>query len=140
MKTYEVCPGDKIGKVVKRLIALANKTKETITVEFQGIVLAVEPGDNPGDIVELYLIERERLDDEAEVKLTFGELSKGDMFIVFPIPGDNQGHGGFKGTHRIFRKIVFFGGSPPLVLIRAEKWSTGELCEIPDSTQVIRVA
>jgi hypothetical protein len=37
-------------------------------------------------------------------KLTFGELKRGDMFIAFPRPGDNSGHGGYKGTHWIYYK------------------------------------
>lgn len=36
--------------------------------------------------------------------LTFGELETGKKFICLPIPGDNSGHGGFKGTHWIFLK------------------------------------
>ena len=36
--------------------------------------------------------------------LTFGELKVGQKFIVLPLPGDNSGHGGFRGTHYIFTK------------------------------------
>lgn len=36
--------------------------------------------------------------------LTFGELKVGDMFISVPTPGDNDGHGGLKGAHYIFKK------------------------------------
>ena len=36
--------------------------------------------------------------------LTFGELKIGEAFIVFPTPGDNSGHGGFKTKHWIFTK------------------------------------
>ena len=38
-------------------------------------------------------------------KLTFSELSVGDSFIVFPEPGDNAGHGGYKGSHNVFKKM-----------------------------------
>lgn len=36
--------------------------------------------------------------------LTFGELQVGQRFISLPIPGDNHGHGGFKGPHFVFTK------------------------------------
>lgn len=36
--------------------------------------------------------------------LTFGELKVGQNFIALPLPGDNDGHGGFRGTHHIFTK------------------------------------
>src|SRR3989344_4474225 len=36
--------------------------------------------------------------------LTFGELKVGQKFIALPLPGDNHGHGGFKGAHYIFTK------------------------------------
>ena len=37
--------------------------------------------------------------------LTFADLNAGDEFIGMPVPGDNEGHGGFKGVHYIFVKI-----------------------------------
>ncbi|HXK38208.1 MAG TPA: hypothetical protein VJ579_04030 [Candidatus Paceibacterota bacterium] len=42
--------------------------------------------------------------DECFEALTFGELSVGDLFIFLPTPGDNEGHGGLKVTHNIFKK------------------------------------
>jgi len=50
-------------------------------------------------------------------KLTFGELASGDMFISFPVGGDN-GHGGFKGTHNIFMKTLGKYYSIPTLDIR----------------------
>jgi hypothetical protein len=41
---------------------------------------------------------------EFEVKLTFGELNVGDRFIGFPLPGDNEGHGGYLGGQFIWKK------------------------------------
>lgn len=40
-----------------------------------------------------------------EEKLKFSDLKVGDVFISFPIPGDNSGHGGYKGKHFAFIKI-----------------------------------
>lgn len=42
--------------------------------------------------------------DECFEPLTFGELEIGQKFICLPLPGDNHGHGGFKGAHYIFTK------------------------------------
>ncbi len=44
------------------------------------------------------------LPDECFDPLTFGELKVGEKFICLPVPGDNHGHGGFKGAHYIFTK------------------------------------
>ena len=37
--------------------------------------------------------------------LTFGDLNVGDRYVSLPVPGDNGGHGGFRGTHYLFEKI-----------------------------------
>ena len=37
--------------------------------------------------------------------LSFEELKVGDRFISIPLPGDNDGHGGFRGAHHVFIKI-----------------------------------
>lgn len=34
-------------------------------------------------------------------KLTVGELKPGDLFILFPEPGDNSGHGGYLRAHTV---------------------------------------
>lgn len=36
--------------------------------------------------------------------LTFGDLQRGDRFIVMPSPGDNSGHGGLLGDSVLFIK------------------------------------
>lgn len=36
--------------------------------------------------------------------LRFGDLEIGQQFICLPQPGDNRGHGGFRGVHYIFTK------------------------------------
>ena len=46
-----------------------------------------------------------KMPDKFFETLTFGEIKVGERFIVFPIPGDNSGHGGFLGAHHIFIKI-----------------------------------
>lgn len=37
-------------------------------------------------------------------KVAFGDLEIGEHFIGWPIPGDNGGHGGYKGQNRLFVK------------------------------------
>ena len=44
-----------------------------------------------------------RISDDSEL-LTFGELKVGQVFIGFPLPGDNSGHGGFRKAHYVFIK------------------------------------
>jgi hypothetical protein len=41
----------------------------------------------------------------TNTKLIFKDLNVGEKFLVFPIPGDNSGHGGFLGAYWIFKKI-----------------------------------
>src|SRR5262245_5793338 len=36
--------------------------------------------------------------------LTFGELLVDQKFICLPTPGDNDGHGGFRGVHFVLTK------------------------------------
>ena len=45
-----------------------------------------------------------QMPDEYFEVLTFGELNVGQKFICLPSPGDNEGHGGFRGTAYIFTK------------------------------------
>ena len=40
--------------------------------------------------------------------LRFKDLKVGDWFIFMPSPGDDSGHGGFKGAHHIFIKTMPF--------------------------------
>lgn len=40
----------------------------------------------------------------ASKPLTLADLSVGDVFIRFPMDGDDSGHGGFKGGARLFVK------------------------------------
>lgn len=46
-----------------------------------------------------------KMPDECFEPLTFGELKVGQKFIGLPLPGDNNGHGGFRSAHYIFTKI-----------------------------------
>ena len=45
------------------------------------------------------------MSDECFETLTFGELKIYQKFIALPLPGDNSGHGGFKGAHYVFTKF-----------------------------------
>ncbi len=42
---------------------------------------------------------------EAYEALTFKDLKVGEKYIVLPRPGDNHGHGGYKGCSYVFQKI-----------------------------------
>jgi len=66
-------------------------------------------------------------------KTTFGELNGGDMFIEFPIDGDNHGHGGHRGIHYIFIKIGF--SKNPTAL----KFCTGTINTFSDDFEVVQV-
>lgn len=46
-------------------------------------------------------------------KLILGDLKPWDAFIVFPMDGDNAGHGGYKGTHNLFVRIPEIDGDKP---------------------------
>lgn len=48
--------------------------------------------------------DRVEMPDECFEPLTFGELKVGQKFVGFPLPGDNSGHGGFRGAHYIYTK------------------------------------
>lgn len=71
--------------------------------------------------------------------MTFGELKTGERFIFFPLPGDNHGHGGFKGTHYIFIKTkhdMHGFGIPTGIAVNA---SNGNESYDPHEMLVIRV-
>lgn len=47
--------------------------------------------------------------------LTFGELQPGDWYICLPLPGDNDGHGGYRGLNRyygLFKPLYIFKKLP----------------------------
>ena len=56
---------------------------------------------NSGASLKKYFME---MPDECFRPLTFKELGVGDKFIAFPLPGDNSGHGGFRGSMNLFTK------------------------------------
>jgi len=68
-------------------------------------------------------------------KLTFNELKLSDKFIVFPIDGDNTGHGGFKGGHHIFYK--WKSEEDGKEFFCAKRFSDGNISILPDSIEVI---
>lgn len=35
---------------------------------------------------------------------TFDDLRVDHLFVIFPSDGDDSGHGGFRGAHRLFKK------------------------------------
>jgi hypothetical protein len=72
-------------------------------------------------------------------------LRIGDKYIAFPLPGDNDGHGGYRRTEHIFQKIEkctkcpIFGQSVIDVPVNAVRMKDGILSYAPDSMPVIRV-
>ena len=70
-------------------------------------------------------------------KLTFGELEVGDKFVGFPLAGDNSGHGGYKGTHRVYIKIKTKSKITGTHLAKNVKYGTKADC--PDSMYVIKI-
>jgi len=58
------------------------------------------------DVLEKFAKERDiAFGNHSNEKLTFGDLKTGDVFVGFPTPGDNSGHGGYLGEHYSFVKI-----------------------------------
>ena len=69
--------------------------------------------------------------------LRFKDLDISDKFICMPSPGDDAGHGGFKGTSYIFMKIepILIPGSKE----NAVRLSNGIFSSMPPDMPVIRV-
>ena len=64
MKTYKPMVGDTVSGTAKRMVALAKKTKEPVTAEFNDITLTAKPDDNPDAIVQYYQTESNRRREE----------------------------------------------------------------------------
>lgn len=79
---------------------------------------------------------RASLSSEMFDTLTFGELKEGDKFISFPLPGDNNGHGGFKGSAYIFQKLRMSKGSHGENSVRL---IDGAPSQMPDNMRVLKV-
>ena len=54
MKTYEPMAGENVSETAKRIIAMANESKETITANFNDITLTANEGDKAEAIVTFY--------------------------------------------------------------------------------------
>ena len=70
-------------------------------------------------------------------RLTFGELEPGDHFIGFPLPGDDNGHGGYLGAHRLFVKTRAF--APPVYENSGVACCDEGLSVFPNTMHVIKV-
>ena len=70
-------------------------------------------------------------------RLTFGDLQPGDHFIGFPLPGDDSGHGGYLGAHRLFVKTRAF--APAVYENSGVACSDGGLSVFPNTMHVIKV-
>lgn len=80
----------------------------------------------------------------SDRKLTFGELKVDDRFIIWPVPGDNAGHGGYLGAKRVFTKITPV--SPPDAHLYRKGYCENAACEgggvfsrWPDGLEVIKL-
>jgi len=78
--------------------------------------------------------------------LTFGELKDGEQFIGLPMPGDNKGHGGFRGAFIGFTKKRCGGPQSKrdseleIAINRSNAVTDGGICgHFPDSMPVIRI-
>lgn len=60
MKTYIPLAGENVSETAKRMVALAKKTKEPVTAEFNKIKLTAKPGTDPDSIVKYYQTESSR--------------------------------------------------------------------------------
>lgn len=70
--------------------------------------------------------------------LTFGELKIGQKFISLPVPGDNDGHGGFRGAHYLFTKTHHKVEGFAVPTGKAESRGTKSTC--PHSMPIILIA
>ncbi len=76
---------------------------------------------------------------EAEV-LKFQYLKIGEKFICMPVPGDDSGHGGFKGSHNVFIKIYpYHRDDFPSDKYNAVRLCDGTFSSLPAGVWVIRV-
>ena len=71
--------------------------------------------------------------------LTFGELAVGETFIGFPVDGDDQGHGGFRGIHYIYTKIKPNKKQKPLADNAIRTGGTYVASNFPDTMQVLKI-
>ena len=75
---------------------------------------------------------------ESFEPMTFSELEDGEMFISMPLPGDNDGHGGFRGLHFIFIKMEPLSADMGQE-VNCVRLSGGTITSMPDDAIVIRV-
>jgi hypothetical protein len=76
---------------------------------------------------------------ESYKVLTFGELKPGEQYIGLPIPGDNEGHGGFIGSYYIFEKTEERLDNSELFYDNAKRLIDGVLTHNPDFMAIIKV-
>ncbi len=78
-----------------------------------------------------------------ERKLTFCELRRGQKFIYFPSPSNDEGEWGYRATHYIFQRINQVQDIPGKRLIDASyntmRTHDGILSFTDDDTPVIKI-
>ncbi len=71
--------------------------------------------------------------------MMFGELEDGALFISMPLPGDNSGHGGFRGPHFIFMKTNPLFSADMSQEMNCVRVKDGNMSNMPDTAHVIEV-
>lgn len=69
--------------------------------------------------------------------LTFEEIAVGSHFISFPLDGDDSGHGGYRGAHRVFKKLS--DAQTATLTENAVTTETGSLSHMPPGMRVLPV-
>lgn len=64
MKKYEPLAGENISETAKKMVALANKSKDTVNAKFNDIELTAKPDSNADAIVKFYQTESSRRHEE----------------------------------------------------------------------------
>lgn len=64
MKKYEAMAGEHVSTTAENMVALAEKSKQTVTADFNGITLTANPDDNPDAITMFYSNESNRRHEE----------------------------------------------------------------------------
>lgn len=72
--------------------------------------------------------------------LTFKEIEIGELFIDFPMDGDDSGHGGFRKGSYVFKKIEPLPSGIPDYCLNAERLiDNTPSSHMPDEMRVLKI-